>query len=664
MKSGVPTSISPLRFLGICALFLFLSNWLPDAVFAPLNLMNASLAGDILSLAGQAPRVRGDLITLEGFSVRIVTECTAIYAILLLAAFVLAWPATWRRRLAGICIGGAAITAINLLRIAGIAMIGARDAAMFEIIHVYLGQVVMLLLVIGCCLAWVNWCTGRKGDSTFLFRAVCWATILFLPWLAAHKVYLALLDAFVRRIFSLLRPEYALLTPLPLAIYNHAFSIPIFIALIMACRGVALRPRIFGVMSGVIIISLWNALFRATHVLWTAYGVEGVEPLHNLVYLLGQFMLPVFLWLMVVLPPAGLVKGLGRLASRCMPLLLISLFIALPAGARGEALVSIEPNGRGGFTLRADGLNRIAGGEIRLDYMSYVQGAPDVSVIGLGAQAGLQAAADSPGSIVFSFTGKKPLNGGGMLATVTLGGRDGDPGRILSLSALLRNDKGVEESAGTSISNPGDEGTKPPPAAKAKTWKRDRTPIEPAAPEEAATSQEITVDAPAASGQPLPDGAVPLRRLESVLDRFRGRAGEMTREAVELLFAPPGEGEFQQEPAVLLADGSAEMELTIRVKREGETVKCFLTRGARCTSLWNAGPGEWLLVLTPDRGTVSASVTVLTNLEMIEYPLTVAPPLPLFREAAEGEDIPCLREFVKIANERAAQYPPIKRRSE
>ncbi len=646
------SSISLLRFLCICFLSIVLITSLPDAVFAPLNRATASLAGLCIGLFGMHPVVTGDLVSVDGFRVKIITECTALYSIVLFASFVMSVPNSMKARFTGLLLGFPILAAFNIFRVAVITTTGASYPILFEVIHVYLGQIVMIIVVCSACMIWLRWSASSGDPIPFIIRALILVSVLFLPWLAFNKLYVGLLDRVVIFFFSLI--GYNVTIPRPFAIYNHTFAVPLFLSLILAYCDGRMRRRLGFSVAGIFIIAGWHILFRVSHVIWTAFDVNEMEHSHQMIYVLGQYLLPFFLWILVTALPPGLVKGLGRKALRFMPVVLISLFITWPAGARGEAVVAIQSNGHGGFTLRADGLNGVAGGEIRLDYVTYGQTAPNVSVIGLGGQAGLRAATDSPGTIVFSFTSRKPLNGGGMLATLTLAGQDGDTGRILSLSALLKNDKGVEESARTSISNPSDGEVKPLPASSAKTRTRDKLSTAFVAPGAAKPLQEIVLTAPLTSKQRPPAGPVSFRRLESVLDRFRRYAEKLTPTAIDLLFVPIGDGGFLQEPAVLLADGLAEARLTFRPGSHGEEITCFIITGGHSTALRKGKTaGEWILNLTPERGALTTSVTVQTAQSTVEYPLIVAPPMSLFRPATDKEDLPYVHEYVRAANERA-----------
>lgn len=295
----LPDNGSPawLRFALFCTLFLLTALWLEPLV-EPLCRVTAAQVGALLTLAGFVPLVQGDLITLSGFTVRIVTECTPLYACLLYGAFVLAQPASWRRTLAGLLMGAMVIATANLLRIAVVTAAGPVVTSIaFDALHVYLGQVAMLMLVVAAALVWQRWSVGGPSPFPFLLRAGYIATAFFIPWVAANRSYVALLDSLVAAIFSLLYPGYQLLTPRPFAIYNHTFAVPLFLALVLAGHSTWTWRRLTATLFGLCLIAGWHTLFRISHVVWTALDVSQIMPLHQGIYLLGQFLLPFLLWL-------------------------------------------------------------------------------------------------------------------------------------------------------------------------------------------------------------------------------------------------------------------------------------------------------------------------------------------------------------------------------
>jgi exosortase H (IPTLxxWG-CTERM-specific) len=296
LEQGTPVW---LRFALICTLFMLAATWLEPRM-SPLCRATAVQVATLLDLAGLEPRLQRDLISLPGFSVRIVTECTSLYACLLYCAFVLAQPASWKRTLAGLLAGIAVITAVNLLRISFVTAVGPFVSKnLFDILHVYLGQVAMLLLVLATAQVWMRWSAGGPAPYPFLLRSIVIATALFVPWAIINRAYLALLDKLVAAAYSLLYPGYLLLTPRPLLLYNHTFAVPLFLALILAGHREWSVNRFAATVGGCYIIAGWHALFRGTHVIWTALNIPEIEPVHQGIYLLGQFLLPFVLWLLV-----------------------------------------------------------------------------------------------------------------------------------------------------------------------------------------------------------------------------------------------------------------------------------------------------------------------------------------------------------------------------
>ena len=286
---------SAFRFALLCALLLLAAVWL-EPYMGPLNRATANLTGDLLVGAGFSTVVRGDLITVGTFPVQIVTECTSLYALLLFASFALSYPASWRRRATGIFVAASFLTAANLFRIAIVTAVGAVRPSLFEVLHVYFGQVVMLLLVLGCCMTWLRWDDKTSETRCFIFHALCWSTILYTPWVIIHHGYLSVVDTVVKGIFSITDPGLELHLSNPVKIYNHTVAVPLLAALIISTYSVAIRTKIGYGIIGLLILFSWHSLFRMTHVLLSAYGVVEIFPFHQFIYLISQFLLPFLIW--------------------------------------------------------------------------------------------------------------------------------------------------------------------------------------------------------------------------------------------------------------------------------------------------------------------------------------------------------------------------------
>jgi exosortase H (IPTLxxWG-CTERM-specific) len=125
-----------------------------DAVVVPFTAAIARVSGVILNALGEPVTVAGTEIRSPAFAVRIENGCNGLETILLFAAAVLAFPAPWKRRLAGLVLGFAAIEIVNLLRVASLFWIGAHHPGLFSASHTVLWQSLVVLFGVLLFLAW------------------------------------------------------------------------------------------------------------------------------------------------------------------------------------------------------------------------------------------------------------------------------------------------------------------------------------------------------------------------------------------------------------------------------------------------------------------------------------------------------------------------------
>jgi len=101
------------------------------------------------------------------FSFILVPECGAIEIMAIFLAAVVAFPATWRKRLWGILIGTPIMYCVNVLRLTVLAMVGALDQSegrvWFNFAHEYVWQAVYIVFVVAVWLLWVEYVVkGRR----------------------------------------------------------------------------------------------------------------------------------------------------------------------------------------------------------------------------------------------------------------------------------------------------------------------------------------------------------------------------------------------------------------------------------------------------------------------------------------------------------------------
>jgi hypothetical protein len=134
-------------------------------------------------------------------------------------------------------------------------------------------------------------------------------------------------------------------------------------------------------------------------------------------------------------------------------------------------------------------------------------------------------------------------------------------------------------------------------------------------------------EAPAAPETPVATKKAPeeqLRPAQSVLEKFRLFTGEKTPATLIALF-DAGQGiPFSQTPAVAIADGKSSVKITIS-KVAGDRAPNFAFNHAKYLSLKQTGDGEWQVEVMPEKGTVRASISMVTEAAQQEIPLTVSP---------------------------------------
>jgi exosortase H (IPTLxxWG-CTERM-specific) len=92
----------------------------------------------------------------SGFGIAIEAGCNGVEAQIVLLAGMLAYPAPWRYRLAGLAIGSVAIQALNLVRIVSLYYLGQWNKDVFEWAHLYLWQALIMLDALIVWLLWIR----------------------------------------------------------------------------------------------------------------------------------------------------------------------------------------------------------------------------------------------------------------------------------------------------------------------------------------------------------------------------------------------------------------------------------------------------------------------------------------------------------------------------
>ena len=101
----------------------------------------------------------------SGFAVSIEAGCNGVEATIVLIAAVLAFPATWRQRLAAIGLGFIAIQSLNLVRIISLFYLGNWNLEFFTWVHLYLWPALIMLDVLIFFLLYLNYLSRRAEPA-------------------------------------------------------------------------------------------------------------------------------------------------------------------------------------------------------------------------------------------------------------------------------------------------------------------------------------------------------------------------------------------------------------------------------------------------------------------------------------------------------------------
>ena len=122
-------------------------------VHEPLCLAIARVSGWMLTPFGMVV-VQGNRLAFDGFWVQVVEACNGVLPTTIYLSAVFAFPATWSARLWGAAIGIPAIFGLNLLRVASLVVLGATWPSLFEDVHIYVWQTLVVALSMG---VWIFW---------------------------------------------------------------------------------------------------------------------------------------------------------------------------------------------------------------------------------------------------------------------------------------------------------------------------------------------------------------------------------------------------------------------------------------------------------------------------------------------------------------------------
>ncbi len=158
------------RFIAFYVLYIAgMMIFLADPVAGWLNLDKGFSIGEAVTSAqflrwlGIQCHCDGRVLQMQGASLSIEFGCNGLEAIMILAAGILAYPGSWKRKGWGLLTGFILLQILNWMRIVLLAAASQYSPAIFEILHVYVAQGVMIVLALLCFIIYVQKAPASDG---------------------------------------------------------------------------------------------------------------------------------------------------------------------------------------------------------------------------------------------------------------------------------------------------------------------------------------------------------------------------------------------------------------------------------------------------------------------------------------------------------------------
>jgi exosortase/archaeosortase family protein len=122
----------------------------------------------LLNFLGLKASGQGSLLFLPNITFDVRFGCNGLEAVLIYAVAILSFPAKWLKKIIGIAIGFIIIQIINLLRIVGLAYSGVYYKELFDLMHIYVAQGIMIAVALGVFLIYIyylNYGENRQPEA-------------------------------------------------------------------------------------------------------------------------------------------------------------------------------------------------------------------------------------------------------------------------------------------------------------------------------------------------------------------------------------------------------------------------------------------------------------------------------------------------------------------
>jgi exosortase H (IPTLxxWG-CTERM-specific) len=143
----------------------FFVPFVDSRVIQPWTRVNARASAAISSALGVETRAVGTVVHSGSSGVNVMQGCNGAHAVVILLSSILAFPATWGRRLIGVVAGTVAILGFNVLRIVSLIVVARYYPDKLELFHIAIWQTLIVLIAVALFLGWGVFVASRRTSG-------------------------------------------------------------------------------------------------------------------------------------------------------------------------------------------------------------------------------------------------------------------------------------------------------------------------------------------------------------------------------------------------------------------------------------------------------------------------------------------------------------------
>lgn len=151
-----PGTIFIARFFAAIVVFYIIVTLDPvnEHVIVPFTGWVVHASAFLLRVLQQPVVVGGTVLNTANFALDVRNGCNGVEAMMLLAAAMLAFPATLSSRVAGLVVASGAIQVVNIIRVATLVWLGEHHRPLFDVVHVAVWQTLVILSAVAMFIFW------------------------------------------------------------------------------------------------------------------------------------------------------------------------------------------------------------------------------------------------------------------------------------------------------------------------------------------------------------------------------------------------------------------------------------------------------------------------------------------------------------------------------